>query len=104
MSDNAVSIQPALKKTGKIPVIIIILVPFIISFFQLRIIDNDFYFLYATGEYIVKNGFPFTDMLSMHSSMKIIVQQWLSSVIFYYLYLRCGCLLSDIQPVKTYYE
>ena len=90
MSDNAVSIQPALKKTGKLPVIIIVLIPFIISFFQLRIIDNDFYFLYATGEYIVKNGFPFTDMLSMHSSMKIIVQQWLSSVIFYYVYLYLG--------------
>lgn len=90
MSDNAVSIQPALKKTGKLPVIIIVLIPFIISFFQLRFIDNDFYFLYATGEYIVKNGFPFTDMLSMHSSMKIVVQQWLSSVIFYYIYLYLG--------------
>lgn len=90
MSDNAISTKPALKKNGKLPVIIIVLIPFIISFFQLRIIDNDFYFLYSTGEYIVKNGFPFTDMLSMHSSMKIIVQQWLSSVLFYYVYLYLG--------------
>ena len=37
-------------------------------------IDNDFYFLYPTGEYIVNNGFPTTDFLSMHSTMTIVVQ------------------------------
>ena len=53
-------------------------------------LDNDFYFLYPTGEYIVKNGFPTTDILSMHSSMSIIVQQWLASVIFYFVYSKAG--------------
>lgn len=87
MTDSPVSLKPQNDKLIKRASILIVCLPLIISFFQLRIIDNDFYFLYATGEYIVKNGFPFTDMLSMHSSMKIIVQQWLSSVIFYYVYL-----------------
>ena len=64
--------------------------PVLISFFQQRILDNDFYFLYATGDYIVKHGFPYTDMLSMHSSMKIVVQQWLSSVLFYFSYKSLG--------------
>lgn len=53
-------------------------------------LDNDFYFLYPTGEYIVKNGFPTHDFLSMHSSMSIIVQQWLTDVIFYYIYSALG--------------
>ena len=53
-------------------------------------LDNDFYFLYPTGEYIVNNGFPTTDILSMHSSMGIIVQQWLSTVIFYFVYSKLG--------------
>ncbi len=69
---------------------LILSLPVIVSFFQIRTIDNDFYFLYATGEYIVKHGIPYTDMLSMHSSMKIVVQQWLSSVIFYYSYSTLG--------------
>ena len=89
MSANEISLKTEPNKTKKWTVVIL-LIPIIISFFQLRDLDNDFYFLYATGEYIVKHGFPFTDMLSMHSSMKIVVQQWLSSVIFYYVYSFLG--------------
>jgi hypothetical protein len=63
---------------------LILALPVVISFFQVRVLDNDFFFLHATGEYIVNHGFPFTDMLSMHAAMKIIVQQWLSAVIFYF--------------------
>ena len=29
-------------------------------------LDNDFYFLYPTGEYIVNNGFPTKDFLSKY--------------------------------------
>lgn len=53
-------------------------------------LDNDFYFLYPTGEYIINNGFPTTDFLSMHSTMEIIVQQWLSDIIFYEVYSLLG--------------
>ena len=69
---------------------ILLLYPFITAVFQEHILDNDFYFLYPTGEYIVNNGFPHTDFLSMHSNMEIVVQQWLSSVIFYRLYSLFG--------------
>ena len=70
--------------------ILFLSLPIIISFFQIRILDNDFYFLYKIGEYIVNRGFPYTDVLSMHSSMKIVVQQWLSAVIYYYAYNALG--------------
>lgn len=70
--------------------IIILLFPFVIACFQLRALDNDFYFLYPTGEYILKNGFPHTDFLSMHTDMKLVLQQWLSTVIFYLTYSRLG--------------
>lgn len=53
-------------------------------------LDNDFYFIYKTGEYIVHHGFPTTDFLSMHSTMSIIPQQWLTGVVFYYLYSLLG--------------
>ena len=55
-------------------------------------IDNDFYFIYKTGEHILSNGFPTNDFLSMHSSMHIICQQWLSAVIYYLLYSKLGTL------------
>ncbi len=53
-------------------------------------VDNDFYFLYPTGEYIVNHGFPVKDFLSMHTDMSIIVQQWLSAVIYYFAYNLLG--------------
>lgn len=70
--------------------VILLLIPVFIACFQIRILDNDFYFLYPTGEYIVKNGFPHTDFLSMHTNMEITVQQWLSSVVFYFAYSLFG--------------
>ncbi|MBE6719278.1 MAG: hypothetical protein E7571_01310 [Ruminococcaceae bacterium] len=53
-------------------------------------LDNDFFFIYKTGEFVTNNGFPTTDFLSMHGSMHIIVQQWLSAVIYYFLYSKLG--------------
>jgi hypothetical protein len=59
-------------------------------------LDNDFYFLYPTGEYIITNGFPVKDFLSWHGNMDIIVQQWLSTVIYYYTYLYLGIIGTTI--------
>ena len=53
-------------------------------------LDNDFYFLYPTGQYILENGFPVKDFLSMHSDMNIIVQQWLTDILFYIIYSNLG--------------
>lgn len=53
-------------------------------------IDADMFFMLPTGKYILENGFPVTDFLSMHSSMDIIVQQWLSDIIFYGIYKILG--------------
>ena len=55
-----------------------------------RVLNNDFYFLYKTGEYITKHGFPHKEFLTMHSSMEIIAQQWLSTVIYYEVYRLLG--------------
>ena len=84
--------EPQIIK-NRLPVwlkVILLLFPFVVACWQLRAIDNDFWFLYKTGEYIVNSGFPHTDFLSMHSNMKLVVQQWLSTVIFYFVYSRLG--------------
>ncbi len=90
MTDNHSKISTGAVKAPLWSRILILAVPVVISLFQLRILDNDFYFLYSTGEYIVSHGFPHTDILSMHSSMKLVVQQWLSSIIFYFSYRTLG--------------
>lgn len=70
---------------------ILFLLPVISVFLVVKcVIDNDFYFLYPTGEYLINNGFPTTDFLSMHNTMDITVQQWLSTIIFYYAYSLFG--------------
>lgn len=68
----------------------LILLPVVGFIFIPLKLDNDFYFLYPTGEYIINNGFPVKDFLSMHAGMDIIVQQWLVDVVFYALYSAFG--------------
>lgn len=55
-----------------------------------RNLDLDFYFLYSFGRSIVHDGFPVKDVLSMHTDMNIIVQQWLTDVLFYRTYELWG--------------
>lgn len=68
----------------------LIFLPVIGIFLIKAIVNNDFYFIYPTGEYIINNGFPVKDILSMHTGMNIIVQQWLCDVLFYSLYSKFG--------------
>ncbi len=45
--------------------------------------ENDIWFLLKHGEYILKRGFPHIEPLSMHQNFSFVMQQWLSSIIFY---------------------
>ena len=46
--------------------ILYILLIITISFFTLRIIDNDFWFLINQGRYIIENGFPTVEPFTIH--------------------------------------
>lgn len=46
-------------------------------------LDNDSWFLLNMGRYIVGNGFPRMDSFTLHEGLNIVVQQWLTDVIFY---------------------
>lgn len=50
----------------------------------------DFWFLHEYGKHIVHEGIAHTDFLSMHSGLHLVMQQWLSSVIFYLIYHYLG--------------
>ena len=52
--------------------------------------EADIWFLLSHGRYVLNNGFPHTDILSMHTGLNFVMQQWLSSVIFYIIYNYLG--------------
>ncbi len=53
-------------------------------------LDRDTFFLLNTGRYIINNGIFYIDPFSMHEGLNIIVQQWLSDVIYYGIYSLLG--------------
>ena len=45
--------------------------------------ENDIWFLLNHGKYILNHGFPHLEPFTMHHNFSFVMQQWLSSVIFY---------------------
>ncbi|MEA4815931.1 MAG: hypothetical protein VB120_03620 [Lachnospiraceae bacterium] len=54
--------------------------------------NNDIWFLLNTGRYILANGFPHTEPFTLHQNFHFVVQQWLSSIIFWKIYDIAGSL------------
>ena len=59
-------------------------------FFNFTNYDNDLWFILATGRNILTNGISHFDTLSMHSDYAIVTQQWLTSIIYYFIANRFG--------------
>lgn len=54
------------------------------------VIDNDIYFILSIGKYILKNGVPTIDPFTIHEGLNVVMQQWLSAIIFYKIYDVAG--------------
>lgn len=62
-----------------------------LSFFSIDYVgESDIWFLLSHGRYVLNNGLPYTDILSMHTGLNFVMQQWLSSIIFYVIYNYLG--------------
>lgn len=95
--DNRLPKEITQNKWMRLALRIIPLAP-ILSIFCIKIsLDNDTYWIIKTGEYICKNGIPTKDFLTIHTDMDLVVQQWLSDIIYYKTY----DLLGAIGPVLT---
>ena len=55
------------------------------------VLDNDIWFVLNHGRYIVNNGFPVRDFISIHSDFDFSIQKWLLCVLCYGLYCAFGC-------------
>lgn len=53
-------------------------------------IDNDGWFLLNHGRYVIENGFPTTEPFTIHKGLNFVMQQWLSSVVFWLCYSSFG--------------
>lgn len=51
---------------------------------------NDIWFLLNHGRYILNNGFPIIEPFTIHHNFSFVMQQWLSSIIFYLSYSLLG--------------
>lgn len=56
------------------------------------VVDNDFWFIYASGKDAALHGLSQIDTLSMHSGLHAISQQWVVARVFYYIYNAFGGL------------
>ena len=45
--------------------------------------DGDFFFMVANGDYILHHGFPTENPFVIHEGLKIVIQQWIPSVLVY---------------------
>jgi hypothetical protein len=53
---------------------------------------DDIWFLFSHGRYVLNNGFPHVDFLTMHSGLHFVMQQWGFSVILYFFYHYFGSI------------
>ena len=54
------------------------------------LLDNDIWFILATGREVVQHGIPYTNPFALHEGLGIVVQQWVPCVIAYGLYSLGG--------------
>ena len=53
-------------------------------------IDNDSYFLLSHGRYVLENGLPTVEPLTMHEGLNFVMQQWPFAIGYYLLYTKIG--------------
>ena len=62
---------------------VFLVIPFVTFCIVNRTPDNDIWFLMANGRYVLGHGIPYVDTFTIHEGLNYVMQQWLSSVLFY---------------------
>lgn len=72
-----------LKKIEKNWFFLLFVIAFVFICIANNTVDSDIWFLLNNGKYVINNGFPLVDPFTLHEGLNYIIQQWLSSYIFY---------------------
>lgn len=65
---------------------VLLLLPFIFFIVYGFVVNNDFWFLLNTGKTIIHDGFINVEPFTIHSDLAFLPQQWLTDVLFYFVY------------------
>lgn len=69
---------------------LLFVIPFIFICVSNKTPDNDIWFLLNNGRYVFNHGIPYYDPFTIHEGLKYIMQQWLTSSIFWGLFNSFG--------------
>jgi len=79
-----------IDKNQKWPLLLLLFIPPIFSL--VRSLDNDIWFLLNHGRYVIEHGIPHVEPFTIHKGFHFVMQQWLSSVIFWLAYNGLGAI------------
>lgn len=85
--NQAMITQPEISRSWKVVFHLLMVSP---ALLVQRILNNDIWFLLASGRSVLAHGIPTTEPLSMHEGLEFVMQQWLSAVIFQKAYANWG--------------
>ena len=66
------------------------IIPIIICIIKTINLDNDIWFLLNHGKYVLSHGIPTIEPFTIHSNLSFVMQQWLTSSIFWIIYKNIG--------------
>jgi len=81
-----------MKKRFNIGIIFFILPLVFFLFINFSKGTDDIWFIFSHGRYILNNGFPHIEFLTIHNELHFIMQQWGFSIIVYLLYHYLGSI------------
>ena len=77
----------AIPRKLRIALFILLFIPCLFLYASL---DNDLWFLFNSGRYVLAHGIPVIEPFTMHQNMGFLMQQWLSAVLFWLVYSSLG--------------
>ena len=69
---------------------LILLLVFLPCFFLVLHLNNDLWFLFNSGRYVLQHGIPTIEPFTLHQNFSFVMQQWLSAIIFWVIYSKLG--------------
>lgn len=80
-----------MQKIGKMGACaLFFLLPFIGIVFTRLVFDGDLWFILNSGRFVLENGFPYTEPFSMHEGLNFVLEQWLTDIIYWEIYVKLG--------------
>lgn len=67
---------------------LLFIVPILLFVVRKILTGSDIWFMASTGKYILNNGFPYIDPLTVHEGLSLVVPQWITCVILYVIFSK----------------